>query len=265
MIIIKTIQHKKAFVLTAAVVLTSLVLCIWAFAEGGAAEALAPVPAHTVFNYWQNSDGKRCNLTKETVTATAVYQAALPSVYTGEYLIIKGKHLGVTAYTGGKMLCSYDAVRGSTFFMIPVEELGDSSTVVLHLTPYRQKHGKITADVKLANKNDYLLTLLLQNKGTAAAVAVLAAALLSVLLTAGYKIKSKKYSGFSDGYLAVFLALLIIHLFFKSDLAAFTPCTPFSIGLLKTASLVMLPVPLISYCVAKQRLIRNLLARNKQP
>lgn len=252
--------------MTAAVVLLSMALCLYAIGESGERAGLSAAPAHTIFNRWTDSDGKRCYLTKEVITDTAVYQAVLPATYTGEYLVLKLQNAGIAAYTGGKTLLSEEAVRGTRFCFIPVEELDEGSTVILHLTPYKQKAGRVTADVKLANKNDYLLTLLLQNKARLITEGCLTAALLGTVLLSLFKIKNKKYSGFGDAYFAVFLVLCIVRIWFGSDLAAFTPCSRPCCSVLKTASLLMMPIPLGGFLRSKiRRIIRNLPARNTQP
>lgn len=245
--------------------LTSLFIGGYAFSESGAAAQVVPASSHAVFNRWQNADGKLCYLNKEIVTEMAVYQAKLPPTYTGEYLVLKGKHLGVDAYTGGKTLFSRKAVYGSSLFFIPVEELDENATVILHLTPYKQKAGKITANVTLANRNDYILTMLAQSHKTLIAILCLSAALLLTVTAAAVKIKNKKYSGFGDLYLAVFLALWIFHSVFESDLAFFTPCSAPCCSMINIASLLMMPVPLVSFILSKARLFsRNLPGRNTQ-
>lgn len=253
MILIKRIKNKAAFWLTAAVVLLMMGLGLCAVTQGGAASQVTPASSHAILNRWLNSDGKRCYLNKEIVTEMTVYQATLPPTYTGEYLILKGKHLGVDAYTGGKTLFSRKATYGTSLFLIPVEELDENATVILHLTPYKQKAGKLTADVTLANRNDYLLTMLVQSRRTVVAVLCLSAVLLVTLCLSTAKIKNKKYSGFGDLYLAVFLALWILYLIFRSDLALFTPCSSACCSSIKAASLLLSPVPLISFIVSKAR------------
>lgn len=264
MILIKRIKNKTAFLLTAAVVLISLAVGLYAVTESGKAAQVTPASSHAVLNRWLNSDGKRCYLNKEIVTALSVYQTALPVTYTGEYLILKGKHLGVDAYTGGKTLYTRKPAYGTSLFFIPVEELDENATVILHLTPYKQKAGCLTGDVTLANRNDYLLTMLQQCCGTLYAVLGLTAALLLTLCTAAVKIQNKKYSGYGDLYLAVFLVIGIAYGVFRSDLALFTPCSTVSRSVIRIASLLMAPIPLVSFIVSKVRLIRNSPGRNKR-
>ena len=221
----------------------------------GESARLSCTPAYTVCNRWYDSNERVYNLSEISVTQFQAYQTEWKEKPpAGSVLIIKAKRLGVAAYTGGKTLYYAAPQNGTAYHFIPVDELDNTNTVVLHLSPYRHKTGSLAGDVRLCGKNEYLLCLLEKNKTAIAAVLLTANACVVSLGIALHKLFCKKKSGFGDLYLTVFLLLMTVALLFSSDLGAFLVGSPPYVLLMRSLALLLSPVPLGGFIISKYRL-----------
>ncbi|MBQ9227541.1 MAG: hypothetical protein IJ168_01815 [Eubacterium sp.] len=254
------------FALTAGCVVLCAVLGIWTATVAGDAARLTPEPFYTVCNRWYGESGKKENIVGRSVTQRTVYQTALADRrHTGEYLTVKSKNLGLTAYTGGKILFYRAPESGVAFSFIPVGELDEGGTVVLQLEPVNNKSGMLLDNIVVSNKNDYLLTLLVGSRRTVLTALCLLLALTAVMTVAAVKIKGKQRSGFGILYLAVFLALCFVVCILRSDLAAFLIGSVTGIAILRHTLPLLLPIPLLAFTVSRVRLSRSSPGPSKRP
>ena len=173
------IRHINLAVLTITAIAIISVLIVGTV-KGEPSQRLYSAPAHTVITKWYGDNGRRKNIHQLQIDEDIILHAKTEE--TGKCIILKTSNVAVKAYTKGKVLyeCTETgrALRGQRITIIDAKELKKGAAIYLRLSPAEKKIGTIDAPIYSADVNEYLFTLLSNEKGTVIALAAMLSAFL---------------------------------------------------------------------------------------
>ena len=232
------------------IIITIILIGVLSLNIGSESERLSPAASYQIAGRWLGDNGRIFDLKDVKLTSpVALHLEADKPFYDGCYLIFKSKNLGVSAIIGGKTLYKSDSQLGSRYNLIPLGEVADGA-LYLHLEPNGRAAGEVISEIKITNRNDYILSLLSDN-----AILIILSVLLFILLclfTAYivYLISNGEREIFKYLYLSLFLSLLFVLLLYKSELLYFIFFSSKIIYALYYFSLMIILVPLNSFFAA---------------
>lgn len=242
---IKRIKHKLSFCAVLFTALLSLSIGCAVFIQSDDNNLLKPKPTYTVVNHWYDEDGRKVALNElECTRQTALHLDFETAPQPDSMLIIQAQHLGIKAYTSGKILYKSAPTVGQQYYLIPLEGVGENGTVYLHLTPYEHLTGSVCGTVKLSTQNDWLMSLLQGKRRYIYLLSAIALGIFILCISLFFRHEKKQYRLL---YLLALLLLLLAHIFAKSGLLQCFIGSALTVHTVCYAAYMLLPIPLTAF------------------
>ena len=214
------IKSKKTILCFLAFLLILAGISVDFFSKG---ERISPAPSHIVLSKWQGENGRRKALGDEIKSETLIKTTALKIPCAQTQFVIKTDNLRFSLFTKGKIIYKNTDKRlsgyGNHIHIIDISDIKEGAPLYLFLSPVKGGKSKIEGDILLTSKNDYILNLLIKNKGFIAVLCTLFLVSIALFILGIIRLFSKKKTALRALFLSGCFAVLFTVLFMKNDVS----------------------------------------------
>ena len=217
------LKYPKAFLCLLAILSICVLLCA-SFINQEGEKGLSP--SSIVLNKWYGENGRRCEILNAEIKEASTYRAVLPALpFSQTKLIFKSENLKFMLFAKGKILFDNTDKRlsgyGKSIHIIDISELKKGSEINLYISPINKQKSKITSDIILTSKSDYLLGLISKNLKYLILCILLFIASVSAFIYGLIRLIQKNKTAPKSIYFSCCILIIGLTLLLKNDISCF--------------------------------------------
>jgi hypothetical protein len=216
------IKYQKFIVCLLAITSICVLFCISFITDNY--ESVSP--SYIVLNKWHGENGRRFDIINSELKKSATFHSKLPDLSCSQTkLIFKTENLRFMLYTNGKIIFSNTDKKlsgyGEQIHIIDISEFKRGSEIKLYISPINNLKSKISSDIILTSKSDFLFSLSVKNIKILIICVLLLIASISAFIYGFIRLIQKNKAAPKNIYFSCCLIMICLTLLLKNDISVF--------------------------------------------